>query len=211
MYALVDTEQPRQILYNNEGTSTTDIITPSIGSGEIKTVRDYASQELRGTTGKVKRHDSSKDQGFEGILVDNLASMAEILEVIETNALYRLLYDNCQTTVENFQNTVAQKSLELCFHVPGSELSIPLTDPKVVGVVEDLHPDWKAGQVQQFPEMSNPFAIEAPVDAADNVARKANYGVLVQKQRVLEAVMNALKTSAEDDEPWQKMKNLGAR
>ena len=76
-----------------------------------------------------------------------------------------------------------------------------LTDPKVVDVVENLRPNWEVSKVQQFSEVPNPFAIEPvmPVDADDKEALKANFGVYVQKQRVLEAVLGWLNNSSEED------------
>ena len=167
-------------------------------SRKEETVRDFALQNQREG---IKLHDSSKDRGFEGRLVDNLAYMDQILEAIETNALYNLFSNNCQTTVEDFQKTVATKSLELNYHIPGSEDSIPLTDPRVLSIVEDLHPQWKAGVVQQFPELPNPFSIEviATVDMKDDAFLKSKYGILLQKQRVMEAVTEMLKKNPDDD------------
>ena len=86
----------------------------------------------------VRFHSSSKERGFEGALVGNLAKIEAILESFETTALYNLLFSNCQHEVSEWQRALAESSLSLLFHVPGGGTPIPIGDERIVGVVEDV-------------------------------------------------------------------------
>ena len=103
------------------------------------TVKDKVEGSTRK---KAKLHASSSKGGFEGALVNNLATIQKILDVVETSALYELLSSNCQDTVNDWQRVLVDKSLSLKFHAPGCDEPLALNDDKVIDVVNDLYPEW---------------------------------------------------------------------
>ena len=156
-------------------------------SKKHETVKEQVEGSLRQG---VKLHATSESGGFEGALINNLANLERILNAIETTALYDLLSRNCQHTVTDWQRALMDESMRLTFQAPGGRPPISLADPGIVDVVEDLFPEWKNGTVQRFPELPNPFAIEAdplsPLDVPEEIWK--DYTLLCKKQKVVEAL-----------------------
>ena len=142
----------------------------------------------------VKFHASSKGGGFEGALVNNLATIQRVLEAVETSALYDLLSSNCQNTVNDWQRVVVDESLSLKFRCPGGGEPMALNDEGILDVIDALYPDWKRGKVQKFPEATNPFAIDVPTPLAENdAAVQKDHDFLNNKQRVVDSLFELLR------------------
>ena len=159
-----------------------------------ETVRDKVEGSIR--HGVVKRSGSSEEYGFEGLLVNNLASALEVTEASQANAFYSLLFANCQHTVADWQKALVEKSVSLMFQVPGTDQSISIDDDAIVQVVERMYPEWELGLPLQFPGVRNPFAIEVSMPVEEN----KRYSQLRWKEQVYEALYKQLRHPITDQE-----------
>ena len=124
----------------------------------LEVVRDFAKGEERCDRSDVQLVNSSEKKGFEVILnslfcIDLIWNSEEIFD-----AYYNVLIDNCQQTVSKLLKCVAKESLDLQFHIPGSEDTTTIDGDKIISFVEKLFPKWTQNVVQQFPEIPDPFA-----------------------------------------------------
>ena len=155
----------------------------------FETVKNFAKGQWRGL---VEEIGSSSKLGFEGALF-NIAPIDLILGSEDLfDAYYNLLFNNCQQTVSKLLFCLRDKSCKLTFQIPGSEETIAINDERAVLFVQKLHPKWARGQLQNFPDIQNPFAIVVK-DLPE--PERSDYQLLLMKQTVITALEETLKES----------------